>query len=67
MLHIIPTLRSGGAEKMLVDILEEMNKYGVKSEVLVLTKEKDFYSEKILDMGIRFILGKQINSIIHLI
>lgn len=57
ILHIIPTLGSGGAEKMLVDIVLEMKKHDVSSEVLVLTKKDDFFSEKLLKQGVKIYWG----------
>lgn len=58
VLHIIPTLASGGAEKMLVDIVEEMKKYDIGIEILVLSKIDDFYSDKIKKLGIPLHFGK---------
>mgnify|MGYP001953982597 FL=1 len=52
VLHIIPTLSSGGAEKMLVDIVIEMKKRDIEVEVLVLSRQGDFYSKKIIEVGI---------------
>lgn len=52
ILHIIPTLRMGGAEKMLIDTLEEMARQGVECELIVLTNEKHYFEEKLLELGI---------------
>ncbi|MFS0576482.1 glycosyltransferase [Sporosarcina sp. 179-K 3D1 HS] len=52
VLHIIPTLESGGAEKMLVDIAEEMKDAGVSVEILVLSRNHDFYGEKLKELNI---------------
>ena len=64
VLHIIPTLGSGGAEKMLVDIVEEMKKKGIHVEVLVLSRQGDFYSEQIKGMGIPLHFGK-VDKVYH--
>ncbi|MBO0588602.1 glycosyltransferase [Sporosarcina sp. E16_8] len=66
VLHIIPTLASGGAEKMLVDLVEEMKKAGVWVEVLVLSDSEDFYSERIRELKIP-IHFSPINKVYHLL
>ncbi|WP_052344200.1 glycosyltransferase [Bacillus ndiopicus] len=43
VLHVIPTLGSGGAEKMLVDIIREMQEQNIYCEVVVLTKKDNFF------------------------
>ena len=43
ILHIIPTLGSGGAEKMLVDLVKEMRHQKVECEVAVLSKGDNFF------------------------
>lgn len=58
VLHIIPTLGSGGAEKMLVDIVEEMHEKNISVEVLVLSRDSDFYSEEIKRLGVTVHFGK---------
>lgn len=58
VLHIIPTLSSGGAEKMLVDIITVMKKKGIEVEVLVLSRIGDFYSYKVLAENIPLHYGK---------
>ncbi|MCK1998548.1 glycosyltransferase [Psychrobacillus psychrodurans] len=64
ILHIIPHLDSGGAEKMLVDIVEEMKKLDLSIEVLVLSDKDDIYSEKIrsLDIPVHF---SPVNIVYH--
>lgn len=64
VLHIIPTLSSGGAEKMLVDIVIEMKKKNIEVEVLVLSRQGDFYSKKIIEAGIPVHFGK-VNKVYH--
>jgi len=64
ILHIIPTLESGGAEKMLVDLVGEMKKAGVWVEVLVLSDSEDFYSLRIRELGIP-IYFSPVNKVYH--
>ncbi|WP_313892930.1 glycosyltransferase [Psychrobacillus sp.] len=64
VLHIIHHLDSGGAEKLLVDIAEEMKNTGLKVEVLVLSNDGDIYSEKLksLDVPVHF---SPVNIVYH--
>jgi len=57
ILHVIPTLSSGGAEKMLVDIVREMQNQGVDCEVAVLTPSHDFFGQEIVKLGIPVFYG----------
>ncbi|MCZ8532011.1 glycosyltransferase [Psychrobacillus psychrodurans] len=57
ILHIITTLSSGGAEKMLVDLIVEMKKQDVICEVAVLTKKDDFFSERLLEHDVKIYWG----------
>lgn len=52
LLHIIPTLGSGGAEKMLVDIVREMQKQNIDCEVVVLTRKENFFGKDIENLNI---------------
>lgn len=65
ILHIITTLGSGGAEKMLVDLVIEMKKKDVLCEVAILTKKDDFFSEKLLKHGVKVYWGstKQVYNV----
>ncbi|OCS84236.1 glycosyltransferase [Caryophanon tenue] len=45
ILHIIASLSSGGAEKLLTDLVVKMKKNKVECEVLVLTKHNNFFGE----------------------
>ena len=45
---IIPTLKSGGAENVLVRLVEEFDKLGVEQTVITLSDSKsDFYYKKV--------------------
>lgn len=52
VLHIIPSLASGGAEKMLVDIVKEMKKENIEIEVAVLTQKDNFFGNKLSKLNI---------------
>ena len=48
LIHIIPTLKSGGAENVLVRLVEEFDKLGVEQTVITLSDSKsDFYYKKV--------------------
>ena len=57
ILHVITTLNSGGAEKMLVDLVREMQNQGVECEVAVLTPLHNFFGQKIEKLGIPVYYG----------
>lgn len=52
VVHIIPTLRVGGAEKMLIDTLEEMAKQGVECELIVLTNEAHYFEDRLNELNV---------------
>ena len=48
LIHIIPTLKSGGAENVLVRLVEEFDKLGVEQTIITLSDSKsDFYYNKV--------------------
>ncbi len=57
VLHVITTLNSGGAEKMLVDIVKEMEIQGIDCEVAVLTKTHNFFGKQIEKINIPVYYG----------
>lgn len=57
ILHIIPTLASGGAEKMLVDTIREMQDQGIQCEVIVLTENGNFFGEQMEKLRIPIYYG----------
>lgn len=44
VLFIIPSLRTGGAEKMLVELLPQMKREGVNCSLLLFDREKTYFS-----------------------
>lgn len=52
ILHVIPTLSSGGAEKMLVDLIREMKRYGFQCEVAVLSEIDNFWGDELTKLDI---------------
>lgn len=59
VLHIIPTLGMGGAEKLLVESLTHYKKNGVNCTVAVLTFIDNVYGENIKQQGIELIVSKE--------
>lgn len=61
VLHIIPSLVIGGAEKLLVDTISLYGAYSIDIEVLVLKKVDSFLEEELLSKGVKvsFIEGKR--------
>ncbi|MDC6270268.1 glycosyltransferase [Lysinibacillus fusiformis] len=57
VLHVITTLNSGGAEKMLVDIVNEMKIQGISCEVAVLTKTQNFFGKQFEKLNIPVYYG----------
>lgn len=57
VLHIIPTLGSGGAEKMLIDIIKEMVKQDITCELAILTSKENFFEEELLKLNISYYYG----------
>lgn len=59
VLHIIPTLGMGGAEKLLVDSLKYYKKQGITCTVAVLTHTDNVYGESMKDQGIELVISKE--------
>lgn len=57
VLHVIPTLGSGGAEKMLVDIVKEMQNQGIQCEIAVLTDTENFFGKDLLKLNVTIYYG----------
>ncbi len=57
ILHIITTLSSGGAEKMLVDIIRETKRQGIQCEIIVLTKKDNFFGEELTKLNVPVYYG----------
>lgn len=71
ILHVITTLNSGGAEKMLLDIVKEMQKQAIHCEVAVLTASENFFGEDFAKLHIPIYYGPthkvySINNILFL-
>ena len=53
ILHIINNLGSGGAEKLLEDLIPLMNESnGIKADILLLTDEKNVFSDSLIKKGV---------------
>lgn len=57
VLHVIPTLGSGGAEKMLIDIVKEMLNQNISCEVVILTKSQNFFGQELERLNIPVYYG----------
>ena len=53
ILHIIPNLQTGGAEKLLVELLPELTKLGNDVDLLCISGEKTPLYKAIKQQGIR--------------
>ena len=47
ILHIIPSLGKGGAERICVDICQQLDKTGVKVEILILENKIEYPIENL--------------------
>ncbi|OCS87061.1 hypothetical protein A6K76_14100 [Caryophanon latum] len=61
ILHVIPNLDTGGAEKMLVDIVINMKKSNINCEIAVLAKAPNFFGDKLLEHEIKIYFGHDSN------
>lgn len=51
ILHVINSLSSGGAEKLVFEITQKMSSKDVHIEVLTLTNKKDVYTDELRKLG----------------
>lgn len=51
ILIIIGSMKTGGAEKIMVDLIKHMNHNGIKISFLVFGKNKEGYEEEVIEMG----------------
>ncbi|SEJ29201.1 Glycosyltransferase involved in cell wall bisynthesis [Myroides marinus] len=63
VLHIIPTLVVGGAEKLLVDTMSIYKKEGVEAEVLVLKRVDSFLEKELLSKGVKVFFLSDVNNL----
>jgi len=63
IIHIIPNLKRGGAERICIDICKEQNKQGHKSLIVTFENGNDF-KELVEDISIQIIPTKFVPSII---
>lgn len=55
VLHVITSLKTGGAEKLMVDLLPRLRDLGNNVDLLVFDGEKTPFSEQLNDNGIRIL------------
>ena len=54
ILHIINNLGSGGAERLIADLLPRLNSYDeIECELLLLTDEKNVFDKELIKNGIK--------------
>lgn len=51
VLHVLGRLGSGGVEKLLVSLMENMDREAVTFDFLLLSHEKGFYDEYVQELG----------------
>lgn len=53
VLFIIPSLRTGGAEKMLVELIPQMKRERLNCSILLFDREKTYFSTLLENEGIQ--------------
>lgn len=66
ILFVIPTLKGGGAEKVLIDLLGQMVDQEYELSLLVLFAEGEYFEELPPSIRVRSIFHKQVPGNIHL-
>lgn len=62
VLHIIPTLRAGGAEKLSVDLLVSMKNQGIDAELLILDGEDSRFMKPLAEKEISVTISSVKNA-----
>lgn len=65
VLHVVGKLGSGGVEKLLVSVLENINRSDIMFDFLLSTKEEGFYDEHVKELGAKLIRIPSGNGIIE--
>lgn len=67
VLHIITSLRTGGAEKLIVDLLPRLSEFGNDVDLLIFNGEKTEFYHKLEGAGIKiYDFGESIYSPLHI-
>lgn len=53
VLHIITSLQTGGAEKLMVDLLPRFNKQGIQTDILLLNGQDTPFKQQLQKAGVR--------------
>lgn len=61
VLHIIPNLGAGGAEKLLVDLVKYMSMENIECEVIILSTENHFHLNSFNEMNIKVYIAPNKN------
>lgn len=65
VLHMVGKLGSGGVEKLLVSVLENINRDEITFDFLLSSEEKGFYDEYVQELGAKLICIPSGNEIIE--
>lgn len=67
ILHVITSLRTGGAEKLMVDMLPRMNALGVEVDLCVFDDVRTPFYEELEGRGVKIIpLGHSVYSLVNI-
>lgn len=66
ILHIITSLQTGGAEKLIVDLLPLLNRDGRKVDLLLLNGEETPFLQQIKERGIKVLYASKSRSVYDL-
>ena len=67
ILHVITSLRTGGAEKLMMDLLPRMNEYGVEVDLCVFDGVRTAFYEELEKKGVKiYALSKSVYSLVNL-
>ena len=67
ILHVITSLRTGGAEKLMVDMLPRMNALGVEVDLCVFDGVRTPFYEELEKKGVKIIpLGHSVYSLVNI-
>lgn len=53
VLHVITSLQTGGAEKLMVDLLPRLNVKGITAEIAVFSNQQTPFSRQLEDLGVK--------------
>lgn len=66
VLHVITSLFTGGAEKLMVDLLPKLNANGVQADLYVMDSTRTPFMDRLEESGVKVLTGKPSWSYYHL-